>query len=145
MTSYVRTIREYTSRETPSTWVDVPLAGAALSEIVLFGHGKDADVMVELLDGRRFVMGLGGALLVRGCPGLESEVTRWDDCSLILRYSGEGLELASFRLGVGVVDEEEFAAAFHQWIAADGADDLHWAVTIEIEVVPSVAGAGGRC
>ncbi|MEV0149870.1 MULTISPECIES: hypothetical protein [unclassified Nonomuraea] len=89
-----------------------------------------------LTDGA-FVLGLGGALRVHGCPGLETEVTRWDDRSLIIRYSGQNLKVAAMRLGVPDQDDaEELAADIHEWLATDGADDLLWAASIEIEVAP---------
>lgn len=99
--------------------------------------------MVELLDGRRFVFGLGGASRVNGCSGLESEVTRWDDRSLIIRYFGQNLKVAAVRLGVpDQADVEQFAADIHEWLATNGVDDLLWAVSIEIEVAPILQGAG---
>ncbi|MBE1585474.1 hypothetical protein ACFPOI_47745 [Nonomuraea angiospora] len=137
MSSYVRTIREYMRQQPPPTWTELPLAGEQLSEIILFGHGKDADVMVELLDGRQFVLGLGGTLRVHGCPGLETEVTRWDDRSLVIRYFGQNLKVAAVRLGVpDRADVEELVADAHEWLATDGVEDLLWGVSIEIEVVP---------
>jgi hypothetical protein len=142
MSSYVRTIREYMREQPPPTWTELPLAGEHLSEIVLFGDGKDADVMVELLDTRRFVFGLGGALRVHGCPGLETEVSKWDDRSLIIRYFGQNLKVAAVRLGVpDEADAEELAADIHEWLATDGVDDLLWAVSIEIEVAPILQAA----
>ncbi|MEV6029571.1 hypothetical protein AB0L65_00390 [Nonomuraea sp. NPDC052116] len=137
MSGYVRTIREYMPKQPSPTWTELPLAGERLSEIVLFGHGKDADVMVELLDERRFVFGLGGTLRVHGCPGLKTEVTRWDDRSLIIRYFGQNLKVVAVRLGVrDQAEAEELAADIHEWLATDGVDDLLWGVSIEIEVAP---------
>lgn len=93
--------------------------------------------MVELLDGRQFVLGLGGTLRVHGCPGLETEVTRWDDRSLVIRYFGQNLKVAAVRLGVpDRADVEELVADAHEWLATDGVEDLLWGVSIEIEVVP---------
>ncbi|MFC4012662.1 hypothetical protein ACFOY2_35895 [Nonomuraea purpurea] len=43
MGGYVRTIREYMRQQPSSIWTELPLAGERLSEIVLFGHGKDAE------------------------------------------------------------------------------------------------------
>ncbi len=92
--------------------------------------------MVELLDGRQFVFGLSGALRVHGCLGLESEVTSWDDRSLIIRYFGQNLKVATVRLGVPVWAgaEEEFSADIREWLATDGANDLLWGLAMEIEV-----------
>ncbi|GAA3235278.1 hypothetical protein [Nonomuraea helvata] len=74
--------------------------------------------------------------------GLETEVTRWDDRSLIIRYFGQNLKVAAVRLGVpDEADTEELAADIHEWPATDGADDLLWAVSIEIEVAPILQAA----
>ncbi|MFI6732603.1 hypothetical protein ACIBI9_06710 [Nonomuraea sp. NPDC050451] len=142
MSSYVRIIREHMRQQPSPTWTELPLAGERLSEIILFGHGKDADVMVELLDGRQFVLGLGGTLRVHGCPGLETEVTRWDDRSLVIRYFGQNLKVAAVQLGVpDQADAEKLATDVQEWLATNGVDHLLWGVSIEIEVVPILEAA----
>ncbi|WP_066947207.1 hypothetical protein [Microtetraspora fusca] len=120
--------------------MDLPLSGERLSEIVLFGDGKAADVMVELCDGRQFTLPLGGALRVVGCPGLKTEVTRWDDRSLVIRYFGEGLAVAAARIEVPDwtdEPEEAFHSAVHKWLATPGFQELPYALEIEIEVTPA--------
>ncbi|TLP57024.1 hypothetical protein [Microbispora triticiradicis] len=136
MTGYVRTIRRAIRENPDPTWMDLPLAGERLSEIVLFGHGKDADVMVELLDGRRFVLGLGGMLRVRGCPAMRSEVIRWDDRSLIIRYRGDNLKIAAFRIEIPSWNDdlETFQAMVRKWLAKGGTEDLTWCLSMDIEV-----------
>ncbi|MFE3453280.1 hypothetical protein ACFXJ8_30580 [Nonomuraea sp. NPDC059194] len=137
MNTYVRTIRQLHAATARGG-----LAGEPLSEIILFGHGKDADVMIELLDGRQLVVPLSGSLRVIGCAGLESEVTAWDDRSLIIRYFGRDLVLTAARIGVSA-DEPSYAEGFRdeveQWLLTDTAEDLPWAASIEIEVAPADA------
>lgn len=136
MTSYVRSIREAVQPESEPVWVELPLQGERLSEIVLFGNGKDCDLMVELADGRQFVLGLGDPLRVHGCAGLLSQVLRWDDRSLLIRYGGKNLVIAAFRIGTpSWPDElESFQAEVREWLSTGGTHDLCSALPVEIEI-----------
>lgn len=141
--SYVRRIREWMREPGPQTFVDLPISDEPLLEVVTFGHGKDTDIMIELHDGRRYVFGLGDGLRLRGCSGLTVEFTRWDDRSVITRYYGEGIVVASARIGTSTryPDHHDlFLEMVAEWLTAGAEYDLPWGVSLDIELGRSLPG-----
>ncbi|MEU8887926.1 hypothetical protein [Streptomyces sp. NPDC048442] len=119
---------------------DVPLQGEPLEELMLIGNGKDAEVIVVLGDGRRFVLGLGKGLRVHGCQGLVVETVPWGDISMVVRYSGPGLVISRMRCEVpkwAGCDPEEFDVDLRRWVESGGREELAWALVVEIELAGS--------
>lgn len=154
MRELISGIRERLETFLPSPdtmWTDIPLGQEPLTEIMLFGNGKDADVVIELLDGRHYSVGLGRGLHITGCPGLEVETLRWDDRSLAIRYFGPDLVLSRLRCEVptwGDINVDEFREEIRRWVASGGGDELLWALSLKIELTqPGQASTrvGGPC
>ncbi|MCD0449428.1 hypothetical protein LO762_09530 [Actinocorallia sp. API 0066] len=122
MDSYVTAITHRIRRMPEPVWLDVPLSGERLAEIVFFGHGKDADLMIRLRDERKFVIPMGDRFRLSGCDGLRHEIIPWDDRSLAIRYSGENLELAALRIEIprwAHTEDEDFEDAVRRWLEDD--------------------------
>jgi hypothetical protein len=121
------------------TWEDVPLAQEPLTDIIVTGNGKDAEVVITLRDGRQYKVGhrwLG----VTGCPGLQVETLGWDDSSLAVRYYGPGLAISRLQCEVpdwGDTGPDEFLEETRRWVESGGEYELGWALALQIELTQS--------
>lgn len=90
-------------------WIPVPLDHAALKELVVFGSGKDTDVIIACADGHRIIFGVGdvrvateGRVLVESIP--------FDDVSRTLRFHGPGMRLVEGHVAwPGSEDDEDYS------------------------------------
>lgn len=102
------------------------------------GHGgsvaKDADLLIELADGRELSMGAGD-VTVSADSSVRAHFTQLDDVNIEIRYSGPGLAARSVRVRYDSSDpewQEEFHQALTAWLASDSTDDLDYCVDAEI-------------
>lgn len=143
MSDFTSGIRDHLQYLRPSPelmWTDLPFDQEPLVEIMMYGSGKDADIYIELRDGRQYALGLGWGLRVTGCPGLEVETIACDDASFSIRYYGVDLVVSRMRCEVptwGGIDEDQFREELRQWLASVGEEQLHYALAVEIELAQS--------
>jgi hypothetical protein len=124
-------------RRKVASWVTLPFAGERLESVVHFGNGKDADLTLTFVGGRRVVL-LVDAVRVETDRGVVVDVSSWDDVSLYIEYLGSDLYLHSGRLGYpGDHDNfvDEFLALAQSWLAAGCEEELLWTVDVELRLV----------
>jgi hypothetical protein len=86
-------------------WIPLPLDGARLAELVIFGNGKDSDVTIKLAGGRVIEIPVEDVRVVTG-EGIIVHSVRYDDVSRIVRFSGQGLSIRHARVAWPGEDEE---------------------------------------
>jgi hypothetical protein len=122
-----------------ASWVTLPFAGERLESVVHFGNGKDAELVLTFVGGRRVTL-LVNAVRVEADRGVVVDVSSWDDVSLRIEYLGSDLHLHSGRFGYpGPRDkfDAEFLAEAESWLAAGCEKELLWVAKAELRLASS--------
>jgi hypothetical protein len=91
-------------------WHSVLVGPASLTDVVIVGSGKEADILIAL-------------------------ATRLDDRNVEIRYSGPGLVARSVRVRYDPRDPEwqdEFHEDLRAWLASDSSDEFNYCVDADI-------------
>lgn len=130
-----------------TNWVDFPLIGNRLTSVRYQGSGKDAELVLAFADGRRVTLPVGRARVETDC-GIIVTVSRLDDVSLSIEYTGPDLQLASARFGWpgDSRDEADFRADARSWLADGCQDEFYWTIDADIRLAsgPPNGAAGTR-
>jgi hypothetical protein len=115
-------------------WHSVVATPTPLTEVVIVGSGKDAEILIALADGRELSMG-AGVVTVSADSGVQARITQLDDANVEIRYCGPGLAARSVRLKYDSRDPEwqdEFREDVRAWLANDSSFELNYCVDADI-------------
>jgi hypothetical protein len=115
-------------------WHSVLVGPVSLTDVVIVGSGKEADILIALADGRQLSMGAGD-VTVTADSSVRARFTRLDDANVEIRYSGPGLVARSVRVRYDPRDPEwqdQFHEALRAWLASDSSDEINYCVDADI-------------
>ena len=120
-------------------WEEIVTEVASLREMIVWGNGKDCDLVMSLSDGRRLELPVAGVSVLSD-GAVRVDVDGPGDSSLRVRYSGPRLEVRSARVGISDASQEEtaeFREAVRNWRSGEG---CLWR-TVDAEITLASAGA----
>jgi hypothetical protein len=110
--------------------VDVSLGDSRLGEIIMFGNGKDAELELQLADGREFKLEICSLTIT--CDGaMSSSVRRYDDRNVVVRYSCAGLRISSMQVASDLEKYDyEFVRDVQDWVDGGFESELNYVVHV---------------
>jgi hypothetical protein len=115
-------------------WHSVVAGPTPLTEVVISGNGKDADILIALADGKELSMG-ADAVTVSADGRVQARFTRLDDVNVEIRYRGPGLAARSVRVRYDSCDPEwqgKFREDVRAWVENDSSAELNYYVEVDI-------------
>jgi hypothetical protein len=116
-------------------WLTLPVADEPVTSVTHSGSGKDADLVIEFVNGKRMEMGVSSLRVETDC-GMVVNVTRLDDVTLHTVYTGRHLSLRSGRIRFVTPNDfwwAEFLDDVRAWLESD-TDELLYTVDIELQL-----------
>lgn len=118
-------------------WIPLPLEGAQVEEVVIFGSGKDTDLLVRLTGGGHVELAVVDVRLITG-EGVVVESTPYDDIKRTIYISGPNLTIRRMAVALSALNEEmtaDLVKELRTLIHPDGQrDDLSFVVNALLEL-----------
>jgi hypothetical protein len=117
----------------PEDWETILPEPVPLTDVVLFGYGKDLALTISQADGRHLSM-WANHVTVSTDGKVDIQVDVIDDVNLQIRYSGTGLQAQSVRLCYGKCDDDRewFRLGVREWLSHGASDALRFSVDAKI-------------
>lgn len=106
---------------------------APLADLVIWGNGKDLDLELTLVNGRRVEMGAGDITVSTEGP-VEMRLERVDDVNLRIRYASPGMDMRSLQISWPGPDQADFLESLRAYLADPDNESLGYCVDASISL-----------
>lgn len=131
------------TEEPESGWQTIVSGPTPLEGLMVGGYGKDLELEVNLAGGPSLRMGTTD-VAVHTDGAVEMQLVPYDDVSLVIRYTGPGLEIRSMQVDRPDPEwEEEFTAATRAFLANGGELGYCVGARIALAALPDSPADGG--
>lgn len=112
----------------------VDFGRTALRHITMIGNGKDADLTIAFVDGRRFQLGVND-MDIKATGSHQVRVSGAGDSSLKIEYATNGLRIDSAAFAFSNDHDEwqtQFEEELRKWAEAEESRPLLWCADVRI-------------